>query len=279
VDAPESLRFRLTVHYDGSAFHGWQVQPDQRTVQGDLESALSRLADSPRSVIGSGRTDTGVHATGQVASVDMPVTWEADRLRKSLNAVLSDDIWIEAIMPAAGDFHPRYDALKRTYRYEVGLRPESASPFYRRWCWPLGGSGRSPLEIDRSQLDRAAGEIIGEHSFEAFAKTGQPERGTRCDVHSASWTDTDLGVRFTVTADRYLHHMVRYLTGTMIDVALGRRPLEDVARLLVSHSELITSPPAPPEGLFLHRVTYPGDDVTGADTDPTTERTRSPLPQ
>ena len=279
MDAPESLRFRLTVHYDGSAFHGWQVQPDQRTVQGDLESALSRLADSPRSVIGSGRTDTGVHATGQVASVDMPSTWDPARLRKSLNSVLSDDVWIKSIVPAAGDFHPRYDALQRTYRYEVGLRPESASPFHRRWCWPLGGSGGPPLTIDRSRLDRVAGEIMGEHSFEAFAKTGQPERGTRCHVHSASWTDTDLGVRFTVTADRYLHHMVRYLTGTMIDVALGRRPLEDVARLLVSHSELITSPPAPPEGLFLHRVTYPGDEVAGPEADPTTDRTRSPLPQ
>ena len=150
VDAPESLRFRLTVHYDGSAFHGWQVQPDQRTVQGDLESALSRLADSPRSVIGSGRTDTGVHATGQVASVDMPVTWDAARaaqipergaVRRRLDRI---------DRPRQADFHPRYDALKRTYRYEVGLRPESASPFHRRWCWPLGGSGGHPLRsIDR----------------------------------------------------------------------------------------------------------------------------------
>ena len=263
MDAPESLRFRLTVQYDGAAFHGWQVQPDRRTVQGDLESALSRLADSPRSVIGSGRTDTGVHATGQVASVDMPATWDAARLRKSLNSVLSDDVWVESIASAAADFHPRYDALKRTYRYEVGLRPESASPFHRRWCWPLGGSGGHPPTIDRSRLDRAADVIAGEHSFEAFAKAGQPERGTRCHVRSAFWIDTNLGVRFTVTADRYLHHMVRYLTGTMIDVALGRRPLEDMARLLDSHAEMITSPPAPPEGLFLHRVTYPGDEAAG----------------
>ena len=279
MDAPESLRFRLTVHYDGAAFHGWQVQPDQRTVQGDLEAALTRLADSPRTAIGSGRTDTGVHATGQVVRVDMPASWDASRLRKSLNSILSDDIWIESVWPTHPDFHPRYDALERTYRYEVGLTPECASPFHKRWCWPLGGGGGPAISIDRALLDRAAAEILGEHSFEAFAKAGQPERGTRCHIHAAAWTDTSLGVRFTVTADRYLHHMVRYLTGTMIDIARGRRPLEDMARLLVSPSELTTSPPAPPQGLFLHRVTYPGDDVAGQTTNPSTERTRSPDPR
>jgi tRNA pseudouridine38-40 synthase len=279
VDVPEFLRFRLTVHYDGAAFHGWQVQPDQRTVQGDLEAALSKLADSPRSVIGSGRTDTGVHATGQVASVDMPASWDAPRLMKSLNSVLSDDVWIETITRTSADFHPRYDAVDRTYRYEVGLTADSASPFHKRWCWPLGGSGGRRPEVDRPLLDRAASEIVGEHSFEGFAKTGQPERGTRCHVYSAEWSDTDLGVRFTITADRYLHHMVRYLTGTMIDIACGRRPIEDMARLLASPEELTTSPPAPPEGLFLHRVRYPGDDATRTDPHSTTERTRSPLPQ
>ena len=279
MDAPDSLRFRLTVHYDGAAFHGWQVQPDQRTVQGDLEAALSRLADAPRSVIGSGRTDTGVHATGQVASVDMPASWDAPRLRKSLNAVLSDDVWIEAITATSPDFHPRYDALDRTYRYEVGLTAECASPFHRRWCRPLGGSGGPPPDVDRALLDRAAAGIMGEHSFEGFAKTGQPERGTRCHVYAAEWSDTDLGVRFTITADRYLHHMVRYLTGTMIEIGCGRRPIEDMARLLASPDELTTSPPAPPEGLFLHRVRYPTDDAIKTEPYSSTERTRSPLPQ
>lgn len=279
VDAPETLHFRLTVHYDGAAFHGWQVQPDQRTVQGDLEAALTRLGNAPRSVIGSGRTDTGVHATGQVASVEMPAQWSAPQLMKSLNAVLSDDIWIEAAVLTTADFHPRYDAIDRTYRYEVGLVPACASPFHRRWCWPLGGSGGPPVELDRALLARACEEILGEHSFEAFAKAGQPERGTRCTVHAATWNETELGVRFTITADRYLHHMVRYLTGTMIDIARGRRPIEDIARLLAFPAELTTSPPAPPEGLFLHRVTYPGDDAADTDSQPSTERTRSPLPQ
>ncbi len=279
MDAPDSLRFRLTIHYDGAAFHGWQVQPDQRTVQGTLEAALSKLANSHRSVTGSGRTDTGVHATGQVASVDMPSSWTAGQLQKSLNSVLSDDIWIEAITRTTADFHARYDAIDRTYRYEIGLAAQSASPFHRRWCWPLMKPGGRRPTLDRNLLGQAATLIVGKHSFEAFAKAGQPERGTWCDIHAAGWSDTELGMRFTITADRYLHHMVRYLTGTMVDIGSGRRPLEDMARLLVSPHELTTSAPAPSTGLFLHRVTYPGDRGSTVDTLPTTERTRSPLPR
>ena len=253
MDAPKTTRFRLTVHYDGAAFHGWQVQPDQRTVQGELETALSRLADRPVSVIGSGRTDTGVHATGQVASADMPEGWTPAQLDRSLNALLPDEVWIARVETTASDFHPRYDAERRSYRYEVGLRPDARSPFHRRWCWPMTDP------IDRSLLDQVAEVVVGEHSFESFAKTGQPERGTRCNISEARWDDTDLGVRFTVTADRYLHHMVRYLVGTMIDVARGRRPLQEMARLIANEPGLVTSPPAPAEGLFLHRVVYPGD--------------------
>jgi len=259
VDAPDSTRFRLTVQYDGSAFHGWQVQPDQRTVQGDLEAALSRLADRPVGILGSGRTDTGVHATGQVASVDMPVSWTAPALDRSLNALLPGDIWVSSVSTASAGFHPRYDAVRRTYRYEVGLTPEARSPFHRRWCWAL------PDPIDRALLDRAAASAVGAHSFEAFAKAGQPERGTHCQVHRAEWSDTTLGVRLTITADRYLHHMVRYLVGSMVDVARGRRPLEEMARLIANEPGFVTSPPAPAEGLFLHRVEYPGDPPEGSD--------------
>jgi len=256
VDAPSPTRFRLTVHYDGSGFHGWQVQPDHRTVQGELEAALGRLANRPVGVIGSGRTDTGVHATGQVASADLPAGWDAPRLRRSLNALLPGDVWIEAAAAARPDFHPRYDALRRTYRYEIGVDPRSASPFHHRGCWPLC----EPL--DRDLLERAADAIRGTHSFEAFAKAGQPERGTRCTVHEATWSETGIGARLTITADRYLHHMVRYLTGTMVDIARGRRPIEEMARLIACEPGLVTSPPAPAEGLFLRRVDYP-DDTAG----------------
>jgi tRNA pseudouridine38-40 synthase len=271
VSASQNTRIRLTVHYDGSAFHGWQVQPDHRTVQGDLEAALTQLANRPRSVLGSGRTDTGVHATGQIASVDMPSGWTAKKLRRSLNALLSNDVWIESAAESAPDFHPRFDALRRTYRYEVGLRAEASSPFHRRWCWSFGE------EIDHDLLRQASEVVTGEHSFKSLCKAGQPERGERCTVFQAVWSETHLGVRLTITADRYLHHMVRYLVGTMVAIARGRRPLSEMARLLENDPELTTSPPAPSEGLFLHRVEYPGDlsEAPPIETPNTRSRTRA----
>ncbi len=250
MEASATTRLKLTVQYDGSAFRGWQLQPDERTVQGELEAALSRLADRPIRVLASGRTDTGVHATGQVATADMPTAWTPSKLQRALNALLPGDAWIAGVEEVSDHFHPRYDALARTYTYEVGLRPESASPFHRRWCWPLRE------ELDRSLLEAAAAEIVGAHSFRAFSKSGQPERGERCTVSTARWEETALGVELSITADRYLHHMVRYLVGTMVDMARGHRPLADMARLLANDSSVTTSPPAPPQGLFLRSVRY-----------------------
>lgn len=270
MEAHEFIRLQLTVQYDGSAFHGWQVQPDQRTVQGELEAAVSRLANRPRTVLGSGRTDTGVHATGQVASVDMPIGWTPEKLSRSLNALLPDTIWVSAVGPASPSFHPRYDAIARTYRYRVGLDPASQAPFERRWCWPL------IEEIDREALTAATRPLLGRHSFQAFAKAGQPERGYICTVASADWSPWDLGVQLDITADRYLHHMVRYLVGTMIDVARGRRPLADVPQLLTGTTHMTTSPPAPPQGLFLARVEYPAQSAIRDPSHASTPRSTAP---
>jgi tRNA pseudouridine38-40 synthase len=267
VEAPEQLRFLLTVHYDGSDFYGWQLQPDRRTIQGTLEEALSRLADAPRTVLGSGRTDTGVHALGQVAAVDMPAKWAPEELHRALNALLPDDVWVESVRLARADFHPRYDAISRTYVYDVGTRADAASPFHRRWCWPLCEA------LDEALLAPAAESLLGRRSFAAFSKAGQPERGEHCSVLRAEWSPTRLGHRFTITADRYLHHMVRYLVGTMVDVARGRRPLSDVAGLLRNDPGLVTSPPAPPQGLFLSHVEYPEHVLLGhASSAPTPRR-------
>ena len=246
-------RFRRKIHYDGAGFHGWQVQPGVRTVQGDIEGILERISGAHRTVLASGRTDTGVHASGQMATVDLPVSWTPRRLRRALNGLLGDDVWIESVGPVASGFHPRYDAVARTYHYQVGLSPLAESPFHRRWCWPVGES------VDLDLMAETGGRVVGDHSFRAFAKAGQEERGDRCTVHAVTWSPwRELGVTFTITANRYLHHMVRYLVGTLVDVGRGRRPAGDVDLLLLgSDPELTTSPPAPPEGLFLARVDYP----------------------
>lgn len=253
MDQEDLTRFYLALHYDGAAFHGWQVQPDVRTVQGDIEAVLERISGAPRTLIGSGRTDTGVHATGQVAAVDLPSRWTPPRLRKALNGLLADDVWVEEVRIVAGDFHPRFDATARTYRYRVGTAAVTASPFHRRWCWALG---REPA-LDA--MEACAALLPGDHSFRSFAKAGQPERGDRCVVREVRWDPwADLGVDFTITADRYLHHMVRYLVGTLVEIGLNGRPADDFSRLLDgSDASLTTSPPAPPQGLFLVRVEYP----------------------
>lgn len=244
-------RYKLTLHYDGAAFRGWQVQPGQPTVQGALERAVRRLAGERRPVAGAGRTDTGVHALGQVAAVTMPAPWTSATLADSLNALLPDAVWVrdvEAVHPA---FNPRIEATARRYEYRVGTAPESASPFHRRWCWPLGRA------LDADALGRAAARLTGERSFRAFAKSGQPKRGYRCCVFDAGWRRWDeLGFAFHVSANRFLHRMVRYLVGTMVEIGIGRRGEADMARLLEGDPGVVTSPPAPPQGLFLTKVRY-----------------------
>lgn len=250
----------MTLHYDGSGFHGWQVQPGVRTVQGDLDAALSRLANRPITSLAAGRTDAGVHATGQVVSVAMPERWTAAALKKSLNAILPRDIWAadaEAVPPS---FHARYSATARGYIYRLGTSGAARSPFRRGWCWPVTDV------LDRALLDAGAAVIEGEHSFRGYAKAGQPERGYHCTVHISRWAEWSGGLEFRIVANRFLHHMVRYLVGTMVDAARGRRPVEDVAGLLDESKldagrpdGLETSPPAPAEGLFLARVYYDGE--------------------
>jgi tRNA pseudouridine38-40 synthase len=267
VKSDEFRRFRLTLHYDGTYLMGWQLQPRGRTVQGELEDVLRRITGNRYPVLGSGRTDSGVHATGQVAAVTLPVRWDAPELHRALNALLPSDIWVQRVEIVPMHFHPRYHAVARSYRYQVGLAPDSESPFRRSWCWPLARN----LDVDL--LAAAARLLVGERSFRAFAKSGQEHRGELCHVSKSAWVHWgDADVAFEITANRFLHHMVRYLVGTMVDVGLGRRPLVHVTELLtVEDTELVTSPPAPPEGLFLTAVHYP-------DPLPELEASRLPAP-
>ncbi len=256
MNSGEEIRVRLVLHYDGTDFLGWQVQPEGRTVQGVVQAALEKITGAPRNLVGAGRTDRGVHATGQVAAVTLPRRWSPVELRRALNALLPDDVWIASTREVGPDFHPRYSATSRTYTYRVGIAEEAWSPFRARWCWPVRAG------LDPELLSEAAAAVLGEHLFGAFAKAGQPQRGERCLVHSARWAPwSGFGFSFTITADRYLHHMVRYLVGTMVDISRGRRPADELHTLLLEDPQgLLTSPPAPPQGLFLTRVAYPGDE-------------------
>lgn len=255
-------RISLTVHYDGTGFFGWQLQPGKRTVQGELERVVARLFAGPTRVLGSGRTDRGVHAIGQVATVDAPERWRPEALRRSLNALLDPDVWIEDAREVPPRFHPRYGATSRSYVYRVGTANLASSPFHSRWCWPIGRS------VDTLAMREAAAALPGDHSFLAFAKAGQEARGDRCIVSSADWAEWgDLGLEFRVSANRFLHHMVRYLVGTMVEIGMGRRPVDTIARLLAGEPGLETSPPAPPQGLVLTRVEYAAEALHRTEDD------------
>src|SRR3954462_847510 len=215
---------QLVVQYDGAGFSGWQRQPAQRTVQGVIEEALERLCGAPVSALGSGRTDAGVHARGQAVGVVVPAKWESAQLRRALNAVLPSDVWVASAAEMRPEFHARYSATARRYGYYVGTDDEANAPFRRRYELAFGRA------LDRDALDRAAGRIIGDHCFRAFAVRGTapPTDDHRCTLTEAAWKERPGGLVFFVKANRFLHHMVRFLVGTMMDIATQRRPGTDM---------------------------------------------------
>jgi tRNA pseudouridine38-40 synthase len=246
---------QLVLHYDGAGFSGWQRQPDQRTVQGVVEQALERLCGEPIAALGSGRTDAGVHARGQAVGVRLPERWTVQRVRRALNAILPHDVWVAASFEMQPEFHARYSAISRQYTYYVGTNNDAWSPFRRPRELPFD------RPLDRALLDRAATMIEGKHCFRAFAVLGTAPAHDdhECHVLAARWRDRDGGVAFDIEANRFLHHMVRFLVGTMLDIATGRRSIDDLATLLTASNNREVSPPAPAHALFLDRVTYPSD--------------------
>jgi tRNA pseudouridine38-40 synthase len=248
-----SRTFLATLHFDGTGFVGWQRQPAGRSVQSEFERVLERLFERPGVAHAAGRTDAGVHAVGLAVSFAAPSRWQASDLRRALNALLSKDCWVAAVHPMQPGFHARKSAVSRSYRYDVGLDDAAASPFRRRFEWALG------RPLNPAALRSAATLLLGEHDFRAFAAKGEPKPHYRCRLSRAEWEvrPEGRGVSFHVRADRFLHHMVRMLVGTMVDVGLERRPLADLEALLERGDNAETSPPAPPQGLYFVEAVYP----------------------
>jgi tRNA pseudouridine38-40 synthase len=247
-----SRTFLAILQYNGTGFVGWQRQPVGRSVQAEFERVLERLFGLRSVAHAAGRTDAGVHALGQGVSFNAPPTWNAPDLQRALNALLPADCWIQSVHATLPGFHARKSAIARRYRYDIGLDPASASPFRRPFEWALG------RPLDGELLESAAHLIAGEHDFRAFAVKGDKPH-YRCRLSLAKWTRRphDVGMSFSVEADRFLHHMVRMLVGTMVEVGLGRRPLTDISALLGREDNLDTSPPAPPQGLYFLSASYP----------------------
>jgi len=187
--------------------------------------------------------------------------WTPGEIRRALNAVLPGDVWVAAAHEMRPEFHARYSATSRRYSYYIGTDDGAHSPFRRPYEWAL------TRPFDRGALDTMARALLGTHIFRAFAVRGTApdEDEHRCTVHEASWSACPGGIVFEVEANRFLHHMVRFLVGTMTDVATGRRPPGTLESLLIASDNRDTSAPAPPHALFLDRVEYPADLYLAAD--------------
>jgi tRNA pseudouridine38-40 synthase len=248
-----SRTFLATLQFDGTGFVGWQRQPAGRSVQAEFEGVLERLWGSRTPAHGAGRTDAGVHSVGLGVSFVAPSRWSAASLHRALNALLPRDCWVASVDAMRPGFHARKSALSRRYRYDIGTDAAAASPFRRPFEWALC----RPLDL--AALRAAAAAIQGDHDFEAFAAKGTPKPHHRCRLTAAEWRvrPAGAGLSFDVEADRFLHHMVRMLVGTMVDIGLGRRPPSDIDLLLAVGDNQRTSPPAPAQGLYFVRATYP----------------------
>jgi tRNA pseudouridine38-40 synthase len=239
---------KITIEYDGTDFVGWQRQPNGRTVQEQIENALEKVFSKKITVIGAGRTDSGVHARGQVANFKVESDVDLHELKRSINGLTGEDIVIRSIEEVDENFSARHSAKMREYCYQI-IQEQTA--LERRFFWLLN----YPLNID--VMNRAAAVLVGSHDFSSFCRSESSTDHFFCQVFSAVWSEGKPSkLFFTIQANRYLHGMVRALVGTMVDVGRGFITLQDFENVLASKERQRAGQSAPAHGLFLERVVY-----------------------
>jgi tRNA pseudouridine38-40 synthase len=240
---------KLTIAYDGSGFVGWQRQEAGESIQGLIEDALAKIEGAVVTLHGAGRTDAGVHALAQVASARIAAELDDGTLTRALNANLPPAIRVIDVETVADDFHARFSATGKTYEYRIWNGP-ALPPFIRQYAWHV------PQPLDVAKMYEASRAIVGEHDFAAFQGTGSRTHSTVRRVTAAEWRTDGPAVTFAISGEGFLRHMVRSLAGTLVEVGHGRRPIEDLARLVAAPERSDAGRTAPAHGLFLVSVLY-----------------------
>lgn len=238
---------KLTLEYDGANFSGWQWQPRDRTVQGTLQHAIAKLLQETPKIYAAGRTDAGVHALGQVANFKTASALDLNSIRSGLNSYLPSDVVVLEAEEVGTDFHARYSAVKRVYRYVISKRFRAIGRNYSWFC---------KYDLDLEKIRQASRHLIGEHVFAAFCRESEEEPHYLSSVESLNWSETEDEVILQICANRFLHSMVRIIVGTMVDVGRGRLHPDQVKNILESRDRNRAGFSVPPQGLFLERVYY-----------------------
>ncbi len=242
--------YKITVQYDGTRYKGWQVQKaTDATIQGKLQNVLFKLAGHPVEVIGSGRTDAGVHAAGQVANFHIDAHFSMEEIFENLNEFLPEDIAVTEIMEVDERFHSRYNAVSKTYSYRIRTSPV-ADVFARRFVYHYG----RPLDVDRMRT--AAAELIGTHDFASFCGNKRMKKSTVRTIMDIAILEKGDEIEIRYTGDGFLQNMIRILTGTLIEVARGEREPESMKEVLAAKNREVAGYTAPPQGLRLENVLY-----------------------
>jgi tRNA pseudouridine38-40 synthase len=242
------MRFFFEIAYNGKNYNGWQSQINGIGVQSVVENALTKLFGSPVEIVGSGRTDTGVHCEQQFFHADIGKPFEREALVLKLNSFLPRDIVIRSIRPVKPAASARYDAIARTYRYQI---TRTKNPFLDNLAWHYFKS------VDIPTMNRAAAFLLGEHDFECFSKVKTDVNHFICDVKKSEWKETDNLLVFTITANRFLRGMVRAVVGTLLDVGTGKITMKEFHSIVHSKDRKKAGANVPAHGLYLMRVKYP----------------------
>lgn len=241
-------RYAIRIEFDGTNYNGWQIQKGVPTIQDTLETAIYELTEEYTRVVGSGRTDAGVHAFGQVAHFDIANSnYPSDVYVRGLNNYLPADILVKECAEMSEGFHARYDARQRTYVYDITLEPVAIR---RQYQWYV------PAKIRRDHLQTAASQVRGLHDFYSFMHARSNTQNTSCDILESEWQMQTHRLRYRITGNRFLHNMVRCLVGTMIEVARGRYSMEEFELFLSQPDKEAPVYRAPAHGLFLEQVRY-----------------------